>query len=373
MIVRNSHESSEWLVYVPALGGIAFMAFVLKFVSQPGCKGVRIRGSDVGDRGNGELPTAGTWSRRGIALASLGLLSVALVACGGGSGGGGGTGTNTGIFVDSPVEGLRYVTDSLDGQTDAGGRFNYRAGETIEFYVGDILIGAATGALELSPIDLVPGARNENHPAVTNIARFLQTIDDDGNPSNGIRITEVVGDLARGETINFNQSISNFENDGAVQVVVTSLTSATPAGARSLVPTSVAQEHLRSSLLSLLEGAWIGTIEIVALTAPYTGDRCEWRVQGNIDASGRFSSSETLTRATGVGQTVCAQNASGNGVWARSGNEVTFQFTASSNPIIGGDYRFTGIVSDEGQRIALESRGVQVGIEFSRRVVVTKQ
>ncbi len=330
----------------------------------------------MSDLGNSGLTDARTWGTRGFALASLGLLSVALVACGGGSGGGGGgvgTAANTGIFVDSPVEGLRYVTDSLEGQSDVRGRFNYRSGETVEFYVGDILIGSATGALELSPIDLVPGATNENHPTVTNIARFLQTIDDDGNPSNGIRVTEVVADLARGESINFNQSISEFEDDGAVQVLVGTLTSATSAGARSLVPASVAQAHLRSSLLSLLEGTWAGTIEIVALTAPYSGDRCEWRLQGNIDSSGRFSSSETLTRATGIGRDVCATSASGSGVWERSGNDVTFRFTSSSNPIIGGDYQFTGIVSNEGQRITIEGRGVEEGIEFSRRVVVTKQ
>ena len=346
---------------------------------------MKIKGIEMSDRGNFGVTEPRTWGLRGFTLASVGLLSLALVACGGGSGGvssdggggggteGGGTVTSTGIFVDSPVEGLRYVTNSLEGQTDAGGRFNYRPGETVQFYVGDILIGAATGALELSPIDLVTGARNESHPTVTNIARFLQTIDDDGNPRNGIRITEVVADLARGQSTNFNQSISAFENDGAVQVLVTSLTSATPAGARSLVPVSIAQSHLRSSLLSLLEGAWAGTIEIVALTTSYSGDRCEWRLQGSIDASGRFSSSETLTRATGIGREVCAKNASGSGVWERSGNDVTFRFTSSSHPIIGGDYQFAGVVSDEGRRITIEGRGVEDGVEFLRRVVITKQ
>ena len=361
------------------------VAFLPKRVSRLGCQSMKNRGIKMSDRRNSGLTGARIWGRRGIALAALGLLSVALVACGGGSGGGssdgagdggiggGGTVTSTGIFVDSPVEGLRYVTNSLEGDTDAGGRFNYRAGETVQFYVGDILIGAAAGALELSPIDLVPSARNESHPTVTNIARFLQTIDDDGDPRNGIRITELVADLARGQSINFNQSISAFENDGVVQVLVSSLTSATPVGARSLVPVSIAQSHLRSSLLSLLEGTWVGTIEIVALTAPYSGDRCEWRLQGSIDASGRFSSSETLTRATGIGRDVCATNASGSGVWGRSGNDVTFRFTSSSHPIIGGDYQFAGVVSNEGRRITIEGRGVEDGVEFSRRVVVTKQ
>ena len=330
------------------------------------------------------ITDAGTWGLRGIALTSVGLLSLALVACGGGSGGGssdgggsggtggGGTVTSTGIFVDSPVEGLRYVTNSLEGQTDTGGRFNYRAGETVQFYVGDILIGGAAGALELSPIDLVPGAKNESHPAVTNIARFLQTIDDDGNPRNGIRITDVVADLARGESINFNQTISAFENDGAVQVLVSSLTSATPAGARSLVPASVAQAHLRSSLLGLLEGMWVGTVVYEAVTAPYTGDQCEWRVEGQMSDSGIFIFSNTLRRATGIGSGFCISS-TGAGQWQRSGNEVDFAITASSAYLIGNITRHTGEVFDSGQRILVSGRGSEQGVQFNTSVSLVKR
>ena len=360
------------------------MAFLPKCVSRFGYRTMKIRGIEMNERGNSGLTEARTWARRGIALASFGLLSVALVACGGGGGGGssdggggggtggGGTVTNTGIFVDSTVEGLRYVTDSLEGQTDAGGRFNYRPGETVGFYVGDILIGAATGALELSPIDLVPGATNENHPTVTNIARFLQTIDDDGNPSNGIRITEVVADLARGQSINFNQSISAFENDGAVQVLVSSLTSATAAGARSLVPASVAQGHLRSSLLGLLEGEWVGTVVYEAVTAPYTGDQCEWRVEGQISDSGIFIFSNTLRRATGIGRGFCISS-TGAGQWQRSGNQVEFTITTSSAYLIGNITRHTGEVLEEGRKLSVSGQGVEQGVRFSVSINASKK
>jgi len=321
--------------------------------------------------GNSGLTDARIWGRRGIALASLGLLSVALVACGGGSGGGGETVTNTGVFVDSPVEGLRYVTDSLEGQSDTGGRFNYRAGETVEFYVGEILIGAATGALELSPIDLVPGATNEKHPAVTNIARFLQTIDDDGNPSNGIRITELVADLAQGESINFDQSLAEFEDDGAVQVLVSTLTSATSAGARSLVPASVAQDHLRSSLLGLLEGRWVGTVVYEAVTAPYTGDKCEWNVEGQMSDSGIYTFSNTLRRATGIGRGFCISS-TGAGQWQRSGNQVEFTITTSSAYLIGNITRHTGEVLEEGRKLSVSGHGEEQGVKFSVSINASK-
>ena len=69
-----------------------------------------------------------------------------LTACSSGGGGGGSNGLRTGRFVDGPVSGLYYETATQAGQTDAQGTFEYRSGETVRFYVGDILIGEATGA-----------------------------------------------------------------------------------------------------------------------------------------------------------------------------------------------------------------------------------
>ena len=62
----------------------------------------------------------------------LALLPVGLVACGGG---GGGPKTLTGVFVDDPVQGLRYQTATQSGTTDAQGRFRYRSGQTVSFRV----------------------------------------------------------------------------------------------------------------------------------------------------------------------------------------------------------------------------------------------
>jgi hypothetical protein len=48
-----------------------------------------------------------------------------------------------GIFVDSPVEGIHYITDTQEGFTDSTGRFLYMDGEIISFHVGDLAIGSA--------------------------------------------------------------------------------------------------------------------------------------------------------------------------------------------------------------------------------------
>jgi len=48
---------------------------------------------------------------------------------------------NKGVFLDSAVEGLTYLTNTLSGSTDSNGTFEYRSNELISFYIGDIFIG----------------------------------------------------------------------------------------------------------------------------------------------------------------------------------------------------------------------------------------
>lgn len=118
-----------------------------------------------------------------------------------------------GVFIDSPVEGLIYKTGTQSGVTDASGTFKYIEGETVSFYLADVYLGSGKGKDEMSPIDLVPAAQNETHPTVTNICRFIQSLDIDGNLDNGIRITEEIREEVEGRSIDFQQSIGDFEND----------------------------------------------------------------------------------------------------------------------------------------------------------------
>jgi len=129
--------------------------------------------------------------------------------------------TLEGTFLDSRVEGIEYKaslnsTISLAGVTDAKGKFKYPKGATIIFSIGDIVIGKTLAKPVITPVDLVEGAADENHPVVINIIRFLQTLDDDGNPENGIMIIEPVRTRAVSLSINFDVSISEFEQDAAV-------------------------------------------------------------------------------------------------------------------------------------------------------------
>jgi cyanophycinase len=117
-------------------------------------------------------------------LLSIGTLS-ALAGCGGDT-----QPLLSGQFIDSPVENIRYATSSgLSGTTDANGTFQYAEGDTIKFSLGKIELGEGRASPTVTPIDLVPGATDLAHPDVVKILQVLQTLDDDGTPGNGIRIS----------------------------------------------------------------------------------------------------------------------------------------------------------------------------------------
>ncbi|SHG68787.1 hypothetical protein SAMN05444483_12221 [Salegentibacter echinorum] len=114
-----------------------------------------------------------------------------------------------GVFLDSPVEGLFYESESFSGYTDAKGQFSYAEGEQIVFFVGDIKIGSAVGQEEITPISIASTSdATLESKEVKNIAAFLQTLDIDGDPENGIKIEQTVVDALEMDTVNFSGSIT---------------------------------------------------------------------------------------------------------------------------------------------------------------------
>ena len=149
-----------------------------------------------------------------IATGLIFLFTMALLtACGGGGGGGGeASKINTGKYIDSPVQGLSYLTATQSGTTDSQGNFRYEAGEEITFSIGDVVLGTTFAKSIVTPLDLVPGAADVTDPTVTNILRLLQSLDVDGNPDNTITITPQIAAEVNGRPINFNTSVANFDN-----------------------------------------------------------------------------------------------------------------------------------------------------------------
>jgi hypothetical protein len=166
---------------------------------------------------------------------------------------GGGTGTEAsavkqGQFLDSAVSGLYYQTPTRSGYTDENGLFSYEEAETVQFLVGDVSLGATIGKPLITPLDLVAGARDESDPVVTNICRFLQGLDKDGDPENGIALPESAKNDTVDDFVNFKQSIRAFEKDPVVGKALARL----KASKRAAMPlASKAQDHMKATLDSV--------------------------------------------------------------------------------------------------------------------------
>lgn len=202
--------------------------------------------------------------RKALRFLMLAVAVVALAACGGGGGGSDKkdppiTGPILeGKFIDSPVEGLGYRTSSgLDGVTLVGGIYKYHDGDTVIFFIGSIELGEADAAPIMTPVSIVPQADgNSGHPRVVNIARLLQTLDNDGDPSNGILITESTTEVAEtlsADAINLGDEAA-FEETAGEKIGELTARNAVPVEANQLVSREKAQEHLDQSLEGMLAG-----------------------------------------------------------------------------------------------------------------------
>jgi hypothetical protein len=145
-----------------------------------------------------------------------------------------------GVFFDSPVANLRYSTTSHSGVTNDSGQFSYRDGESIVFSIGNINLPAVTATDIITPIDLfVDGA--VNHRGVVNVSRLLQSLDDDGNPDNGITLSPAADSIAINDALSFEST----EFSSRIIPVLASIDNS-----RTLVSASDAMQHLADSLSS---------------------------------------------------------------------------------------------------------------------------
>lgn len=146
-----------------------------------------------------------------------------LAACSGGGGdGGGGTPvaapTLTGTFVDAPVAGLSYATNSglsgtTSGQVNNLGQFNYRPGDTVTFSYGQTIIGAIPGVPQVTPWTVFGlSTPDPADPRWVNLARLLQTF------SNSLpSVTQAIQDVA---PIDFTLSAAAFEINPTVGLLL---------------------------------------------------------------------------------------------------------------------------------------------------------
>ena len=261
--------------------------------------------------------------------------------------------TAIGQFKDANVEGLSYVSGGQSGITDSEGRFTYEVGETVMFSVGGVTLGETESKSLVTPVDLVEQGSSSSEP-VLNTVRFLISLDEDNDLSNGISIPEEVRELARqwtfieilSDSLDFEQQLERMRSN--LQERFSRYES------YEIPKNTTARNHLESTLRCSYSGGYVGT---------YGGTD-----QGNFgvlvdarsgNASGIAYSTEhdnyiTLTGTRSISYDQNAAFASGD---TNEGTEFNGQFTSMNtiqgrwghplDPSIGGSFSGERIGGDQ--------------------------
>lgn len=171
------------------------------------------------------------------------VLAGLLAACGGGGDSTTAPTVLTGRYLDAAVAGLTYKTPTQEGITDASGSFKYLAGETIEFQLFGTKLSSSLAYSTLTPGDT--GVEDTDLDQSVNQLRFLQTIDANNKPADGITLPTFNALF----DINFKQRIEAFETDAKVLQFLTTF-----ASGRPLVSVQKAVEHFNDTIQTVSSG-----------------------------------------------------------------------------------------------------------------------
>lgn len=154
-----------------------------------------------------------------------------------------------GHFIDSPVEGLGILSETVNCKTDESGGFDYFPGERAEITIGDLLLGYPLADHKISPLDIFEGSDTDD-PRVINMARLLQSFDADASPKEGILITddlEICLNVTMGE---LGLTGVDFADDAQTESVI----QGTIAQCEGLLPlVSVSAEDAKANLDKALD------------------------------------------------------------------------------------------------------------------------
>lgn len=152
--------------------------------------------------------------------------------------------TKTGVFLDSPVAGLNYKTATIAaGVTNAKGEFNYRDGEAVSFYIGELMLPSVKAGAQITPADLGGGLSTAT---TVNILQLLQSLDQDADPANGISIVDSVKNAFVGTGLD----IASPTFDASASAILNSI-------GKTLVSEAAANAHFSSTLKAQLKGSWL--------------------------------------------------------------------------------------------------------------------
>ena len=123
----------------------------------------------------------------------------------------------TGVFLDAAVANIGYRTETQEGFTNTNGEFSYRIGELITFFIGGLELPSVVAKDIITPLDIV-NTESLTDNQLINILRLLQSLDADGDASNGIEITAAA--IAAGTVLDFTTAPEVFAESPAVKALL---------------------------------------------------------------------------------------------------------------------------------------------------------
>lgn len=159
-------------------------------------------------------------------------------------------------LVDAPVEGVSFTLapSGTKGKTAADGLFMCASGDTVSFTVGGVALGSAKCGETIAIGDL-SGTTTLTDDKLANRLVFLQALDEDDDPTNGIKITAAVHDAFAGKTLDFAAAAADFDKAFAALLPAGQndvYGQAYAARAMSANRRAAAVEHYESTLATLL-------------------------------------------------------------------------------------------------------------------------
>jgi len=246
----------------------------------------------------------------------------------------------TGYLYDDIVGGLEYTTATQSGVTGADGSFKYVAGEKVTFKLGNITLGKATAAATtLTLFDLAQAGQNSDGTPtdeVANMAIFLQSLDVDQDPNNGITISQSTRDAFK--------KIVNAQAVGADTNLTKMIHSDANLSAVTLKERTIALDHLLGTVSNVKDAT------IFAKQTYTTGNIVEI-VKMNVNTSAHDltyalnSKTSSLPLAVGSGLALKTKNSDGSmvfyGITDRGANADAPEGKTTDGVVVTSDGNFT--------------------------------
>lgn len=209
-----------------------------------------------------------------------------LTACGGSD-----STPSTGLFLDSAVEGASYTASpsGQSGTTNAKGQYACFPGDTVTLKIGGVELGSVpcapiTTPLNLAGLSTYPSGGNSR---LDNLLLFIQSLDEDDDPSNGITISTAAASALASKRLDFSLVSASFNS--SMQTVLEAISTTDKFGKTYGVRTpnadrlALARAHFEEGTL----GAQLGQAGNVSTStrAEAGGEVSVTKFQLNADAS----------------------------------------------------------------------------------------